>query len=177
LGCWRSQAYWISEVTALNREDVDLTQGILTVRRTKFGKSRLVPFHLSTQCALQNYASRRDRIHPKPKTPGFFVSDRGTRLTDGTVRWTFVRLSRQTGLRGPDDRYGPRLHDFRHGFAVRTLLHWYRTGVDVERHLPELATYLGHAHVTDTYWYLSAASELLRLAAGRLENKAGGLCS
>jgi integrase/recombinase XerD len=83
-------------------------------------------------------------------------------------------LSRQTGLRRPDDRYGPRLHDLRHRFAVQTLLHWYRTEVDVERHLPELATYLGHTHVADTYWYLSATPELLQLAAGRLENKLGG---
>ncbi len=164
----------ISEATALNREDVDLMQGILTIRRTKFGKSRLVPIHPSTQRALQDYASRRDGIYPKLKTPSFFVSDRGARLTDCTVRWTFIKLSRQTGLRGQDDRRGPRLHDFRHGFAIQTLLHWYRTGVDVEQHLPELATYLGHTHVTDTYWYLSAAPELLQLAAERLENKAGG---
>lgn len=161
----------ISEITALDREDVDLTQGILTIRQTKFGKSRLVPIHPSTQEALQNYASRRNLIYPKPKTPSFFLSDQNTRLTVWIVRWTFVRLSRQIGLRGPDDRYGPRLHDFRHGFAVRTLLNWYRTGVDVERHLPELSTYLGHVHVTDTYWYLSATPELLRLAAERLEHK------
>ena len=152
----------ISEITNLNREDVDLTQGILTIRQTKFGKSRLVPIHPSTQCVLQDYASRRDRIYPKPKTPAFFVTEQSTRLMHWTVRVTFIRLSHQTGLRGPDDRYGPHLHDFRHRFAVQTLLHWYRTGVDVEQHLPELATYLGHTLVADTYWYLSAVPELLQ---------------
>ncbi len=167
----------ISEPIALDREDVDLTRGVLTVRQTKFGKSRLLPIHPSTQRALLSYARRRDRIHPRPKTPGFFVSDGGTRLTHWTVRWTFVRLSHQIGLRGPSDRFGPRLHDLRHRFAVQTLLGWYRAGADVERHLPELATYLGHAHVTDTYWYLSAAPELLRLAAMRLGPTQGGLPS
>ena len=65
-------------------------------------------------------------------------------------------LSRQIGLRGPSDSHGPRLHDFRHRFAVETLVQWYRSGQDVERRLPVLSTYLGHVHVADTYWYLSA---------------------
>ena len=86
-----------------------------------------------------------------------------------TVRATFVRLSRQIGLRGPRDSHGPRLHDFRHRFAVQTLLRWYQQDVDVERHLPELSTYLGHVKVSDTYWYLSAIPELLSLATERLE--------
>lgn len=163
----------ISEPIALDREDVDLTRGVLTVRQTKFGKSRLVPIHLSTQRALRSYARRRDSIHPQPKTPSFFVSDRGTRLTQWNVRWTFIRLSRQIGLRGPFDHYGPRLHDLRHRFAIQTLLNWYREGANVERHLPELATYLGHGHVADTYWYLSAAPELMRLAVMRLERGHG----
>ena len=85
------------------------------------------------------------------------------------MRSTFVKLSRQVGLRGPQDSFGPRLHDFRHGFAIRTLLNWYRSGVDVEQRLPELAAYLGHAHVNDTYWYLTATAELLSLASKRLE--------
>jgi len=85
------------------------------------------------------------------------------------VRWTFVRLSRRIGLRGPHDSHGPRLHDLRHSFAVGTLLRWYRTGQDVEQRLPQLATYLGHRHVNDTYWYLTAVPELLQLAAMRLE--------
>ena len=91
------------------------------------------------------------------------------------VRSTFVGLSRQIGIRGPHDSYGPRLHDLRHGFAIETLVEWYRAGVDVEHHLPTLATYLGHGHVTDTYWYLSATPELLRLAMLRIDGKGGPL--
>ncbi len=159
----------ISEPITLDREDVDLTEGILTVRRTKFGKSRLVPVHSSTQEMLSRYASLRDRIFPRPKTPSFFVSERGVRLTHGSARWTFIKLSHQIGLRGPDDHRGPRLHDLRHGFVIRTLLRLYRAGADVERHMPALATYIGHGHVADTYWYLSATPELLRLITARLD--------
>ncbi|MCK4488287.1 MAG: tyrosine-type recombinase/integrase, partial [Desulfobacterales bacterium] len=158
----------ISEPIGLNREDVNLTEGILTIRQTKFGKSRLVPIHPSTQEALRQYAILRDQTRPQPKTPGFFVSERGTRLTQCSVRRTFVQLSRQIGLRGPHDSHGPRLHDLRHRFAIRTLVAWYRAGIDIERHMPELSTYLGHRHVTDTYWYISAVPELLRLATLRL---------
>lgn len=89
------------------------------------------------------------------------------------MRWTFIKLSRQIGLRSPSDRRGPRLHDLRHGFALRTLLRWYREGLDVERQIPKLATYLGHAHVNDTYWYLSASPELMQCAVRRLEDTPG----
>jgi integrase/recombinase XerD len=166
----------ISELIDLNQKDVDLMHGILTVRQTKFGKSRLVPIHPSTQKSLQKYDSLRGKIFPKPETESFFISEQGTRLTDWTVRGIFVKLSRQIGLRGPHDSYGPRLHDFRHSFATKTLLDWYRKGVNVDRHMPELSTYLGHAHVSDTYWYLSAVPELMQLAAMRLEQiQKGGL--
>ena len=164
----------ISEALALNRENVDLTQGILTVTATKFGKSRLVPVHPSTQHALQQYGQFRDQIYPRPRTPSFFVSERGVRLGYWGVLRTFVRLSREIGLRGPADSNGPRMHDLRHRFAVRTLVHWYETGVDVERHIHVLSTFLGHVKVSDTYWYLSAAPELLQLAAARLESRKGG---
>jgi len=92
-------------------------------------------------------------------------------LNANIVQRTFVALSRQTGLRGPKESHGPRLHDLRHRFAVETLIRWYREGVDVERHLPELSTYLGHVHVADTYWYITAVPELLRLATLRLERR------
>ncbi len=164
----------ISEALGLNQGDVDVRQGILTIRSTKFNKTRLVPVHPTTRDALRQYARRRDRIHPKPKTPGFFVSERGTRLEHSCVSRTFYKLSRWVGLRGPTDHHGPRLHDFRHGFAVRTVLRWYREGVDVDPRMAVLSTYLGHGHITDTYWYLSAVPELLRLAAARLERSQGG---
>lgn len=159
----------MSEPLALDRDDVDLTRGILIVRRTKFGKSRLIPVHASTREALRRYRAIRDRICPR--APSFFVSERGKRLTSERVWWTFVQLSHQIGLRGPADRHGPRLHDLRHRFAVQTLLGWYRSGLNVEQHLPELSAYLGHAHVTDTYWYISAVPELLQLATLRLEGR------
>jgi integrase/recombinase XerD len=159
----------ISEPIALDRSDVDLIDGSLTIRGSKFGKSRWLPLHPTTRQALQNYAAQRNRLYPAALTPSFFISERSTRLTQWSARFTFVKLSRQIGLRGPQDHFGPRLHDLRHGFAIRTLLNWYRTGVDVDQRLPELAAYLGHAHVKDTYWYLSATPELLRLAARRLD--------
>lgn len=158
-----------NEPLQLDRNDVDLANGVLTIRGTKFGKSRYVPLHPSTQSALQRYATCRDRLCLNPTSPSFFLSERGTRLTEWCVRWTFVKLSRQIGLRGAGDSRGPRLHDLRHRLAVSTLLRWYRDGVDVERHLPELSTYLGHAHITDTYWYLTATPELLRHALLRVE--------
>jgi integrase len=164
----------ISEVVGLERDDVDLTKAILTLRKTKFGKSRLVPLHASTQRALERYANDRDRILPRPMATSFLVGDHGRRLTINVVEQTFVKLSRQVGLRGPSDRRGPRLHDLRHRFAVHTLMRWYRTGADVEQHLPKLSTYLGHAHPTDTYWYLSAVPELMRLVVKRLERQSTG---
>jgi integrase len=163
-----------NEPLQLDRDDVDLSHGVLTVRGAKFGKSRYVPIHASTQRALRRYATQRDRLCVNPQSPSFFISERGTRVTEWSLRWTFVKLSHEIGLRGPADSRGPRLLDFRHRFAVNTLIKWYRTGIDVERHLPELATYLGHEHITDTYWYLTAVPELMHLAARRLERTVRG---
>ena len=161
-----------SEVLHLDRDDVDLTHGVVTIRDSKFGKSRHLPLHESTTQALRHYARRRDRLCPNPLTPAFFLAERGTPIiTQWALRWTFVKLSRQVGLRAPSKSHGigPRLHDMRHRFAVNTLLRWYRDGVDVERHIPRLATWLGHAQVSDTYWYLTATAELMQLAARRLD--------
>lgn len=164
----------ISEALSLDREDVDLNDRILTIRRTKFGKSRLVPIHASTQEVLRRYATLRDRIFPKPHAPSYFVLECGRRLSKWSVRRAFIQLSHRTGLRSPTDRRGPRIHDLRHGFAIRTLLRLYRAGEDVDRQMPALTTYLGHGHVTDTYWYLSATPELLRLASMRLDGRKRG---
>jgi len=176
-GLLASTGMRISEPIALDCKDVDLTQAILTVRWTKFGKTRLIPIHSSTVGKLEEYSRLRSRIFIRPKSPSFFVSERGTRLTQCSVRYTFVKLSREIGLRAPHDSHGPRVHDMRHTFAVKTLLRWYQTGVDVERHMPELATYLGHTHVNDTYWYISAVPELLSLATMRLDTIEGGSLS
>ena len=159
----------LSEAIGLERKDADLEEGVLTVRETKFGKSRLIPLHPSTSAALRNYAERRDAHLGSRCGPQFFVAERGGRLLHQYVHRVFWRLSRETGLRRPDDHSGPRVHDFRHRFAIRTLLGWYREGMDVEQQLPALSTYLGHAYVRDTYWYLSACPELMQEAALRLD--------
>ena len=157
----------VGEAINLQPRDVDWSEGVLTIRGAKFGKSRLVPLHPSTRAVLLNYAKRRDQIFVGHPVPYFFVTSRGTKLEKPNLSRIFRELSRQTGLRAAGVRSGPRLHDFRHRFAVETLLRWYRTDEEVTRRLPVLATYLGHVNVTGTYWYLSNTPELMA-AAGRL---------
>lgn len=168
----------MSEGLALDRCDVDLDEGILTIRRTKFGKSRIVPLHASTREVLERYAARRDRVLRRVDTLAFFLSEHGRRITQWSTRYNFARVSQQVGLRpsasGRRHGHGPRLHDLRHRFAVRTLIEWYRKGLDVEREIPKLSTYLGHVHVNDTYWYLEAVPELLQLATERLMQQRQG---
>jgi len=162
----------VSEALSLDRTDVDLEARVLTLRRTKFGKTRLVPVHPSTCDALRAYGHDRDQIVRASFTAGFFVSEHGTRISGCATRSTFAKVSREIGLRAPAQGqrrgHGPRLHDMRHRFAVKTLIDWYRAGLDIEVEIPKLATYLGHVHVHDTYWYLEAVPELLALATQRL---------
>ena len=166
----------VNEALGLDRDDVDLDHGIITIRRTKFGKSRHVPVHSSTVEALKQYARIRARIFPVRSSSCFFVSERRTRVTDCMARYTFAKLSQQLGLRTVAKGHGrgPRIHDMRHRFAARTLINWYRAGLDVEREIPKLATYLGHVHINETYWYLEAVPELLQLATDRIIGKRGG---
>jgi integrase/recombinase XerD len=161
----------ISEAINLNVQDVDLGTGILTVRGTKFGKSRLIPLHATTSDALCKYKNVRDQIAKESSCTSFFVSSRCTPLIQRVVQKTFDSLSRQIGLRKQDERTGPRIHDLRHRMAVQTLLRWYRNGDEPERRLPVLATYLGHVHISDTYWYLTACPELMGEAVKRLERR------
>jgi integrase len=142
---------------------------VLTVRKTKFGKSRLLPLHPTTRAALHSYAKRRDNHLGSRCGPHFFVAERGARLLKQYVHRVFWRLSREIGLRRPGDSSGPRVHDLRHSFAIRTLLDGYREGRDVEKSLPALSTYLGHTSVQDTYWYLSACPDLMQEAVRRLD--------
>lgn len=160
----------IGEAIRLQLEDVNLQDGLLVIRGTKFGKSRLVPIHRTTQEVLAEYLVRRERcLAGRNVSQFFFINSHGHHLDIGDIHRIFYKLSRQTGLRGATASHGPRLHDFRHRFAVQTLLRWYRSGEDAERHLPVLSTYLGHVHVADTYWYLSACPELMAQAVARLE--------
>ena len=162
----------IGEARSLKLQDVDLKTAVLTIRGAKFGKSRLVPLHGSTRDVLADYLVRRERFFgERPTSPHLFVTSRGNGLDIGDIHRTFYILSRQIGLRGSTDSRGPRLHDMRHRFAVNTLLRWYRAGEHVEQRLPILSTYLGHVHVADTFWYLSAWPELMREAMIRLERR------
>lgn len=158
----------VGEALKLDRSDINWTDGVLLIRESKFGKSRQVPVLPCTLAALDRYAEVRDRLCQQPATPSFFVSVRGTRLIYPVVQQIFRRLCDTAGV-GAGSATRPRVHDFRHSFAVRTLLEWYRAGEDIEARLPTLSTYLGHRDPRSTYWYLSAAPELLALAAGRLE--------
>jgi site-specific recombinase XerD len=160
------------EALALDRSDVDLETGILSIRQSKFGKSRFVPVADSTRTALADYAKRRDKLYSRPRSEAFLVCERGERLQSCTARRTFARISCAVGIRPATGTRrigrGPRLQDFRHCFATRKLIEWYRAGRDVGRELPKLATYLGHVDVAHTYWYLEAVPELLELATERL---------
>jgi integrase len=164
----------VGEAIRLDRHDLDLRHGVLTVRDTKFGKSRELPVHSSTIDALRSYLRRRDRLCPEPITDAALISPAGTRLLYTNVHSTFRELRRHAGLLARSAACRPRIHDVRHTFAVRTLLGWYRDGVEVQPRLPLLSTYLGHVHPKSTYWYLTAAPELLGLAAERLERSEGG---
>ncbi|MER8684611.1 tyrosine-type recombinase/integrase [Mesorhizobium sp. M1405] len=151
------------------RRDFELNQRILTVRETKFGKSRLVPVHATTVAVVSDYAARRNAHLAAARSRYFFVAEQSGRLLHQYVHWVFWQLSRQIGLRQPGQRNGPRIHDLRHHFAVQAQTKWYRAGEDVERELPVHSTFLGHANVRDTYWYLSAAPELMTHAARLLD--------
>jgi integrase len=163
----------IGEALRLDRDDVDLVEGVLAVRLTKFGKSREVPVHASTVDALAAYARARDRLCPRPAGPAFFVSTAGTRLLYCNAHLAWLELVRRAGLQPRSATCRPRPHDLRHGFAVATLVGWYRDGADVAARMPMLSTYLGHVHPANTYWYLTAAPELLSLVVVRLEASFG----
>lgn len=159
----------ISEITALRREDVDLEHRCLHIRHGKFGKARLVPMHPSTCKALQRYARRRDRDPQCSDASAFFMFDGGRPAGVRHLHYAFrtVRQVLHRRPRGGHSRY--RLHDLRHTFACRRLERWYQQGVDIDRKMLALSTYIGHASPTDTYWYVTATPRLMALAASRLE--------
>jgi integrase/recombinase XerD len=165
----------IGEVISLDRADFDTSRGVLTVRDTKFGKSRLIPLHLSVVDALSAYLGCRDELLPAAASAALLVSLRGTRLRYNDVWRTVHDLTEQAGLSARSASCRPRIHDFRHSFAVATVLDGYARGDDVQALLPRLATYLGHADPKHTYWYLSAAPELMALAGQRLQTHRRGL--
>ena len=159
----------LGEAIGLDRDHVLWDERRLLVEDTKFGKSRYVALHPSTLEALADYAERRDRTFPTTASTSLLVSNTGTRLLHVNVQRRFRLVAHRTGLEPRSERCRPRLHDFRHAFAVRSLTDWYAAGLDVGSRLPLLATYLGHQDPRSTYWYLTATPDLLALAAGRLE--------
>jgi len=164
----------IGEALGLDLADFDSVNGLLLVRNAKFGKSRELPLHPSAVEAVRSYLQRADRPPAAARTPALLVSTSGTRLLLGHVESTYHQLVCQAGLTPRSPSCRPRLHDHRHSFAVRTVLDGYRDGGDPGARLPLLSTYMGHVEPRDTYWYLSAAPELLALAASRLERHLGG---
>lgn len=152
------------EALRLDRADVDLVNGVLHVRQTKFRKDRLVPVHSSTRQALRDYAQRRDAACPSPRDAAFFLSSRGNRLSPTGLKTAFTAACALAEL-----DHGKRLrpHDLRHRFAVTRLALWHQEKADVQALLPLLATYLGHARYNDTAYYVTGTAELLGMAAER----------
>ena len=161
----------IGEAIKLDRGDVDWSSGVLLIRESKFGKSRLVPVTDTTLQALAEYDRVRDRLQRRHRVrqPSFFTSRTRHRLCYAVVSEAFRSVIDDSGI-GADALRRPRLHDLRHTFAVATLLGWYRSGEDVQAKVPALSTYLGHREPGSTYWYLSAVPELLACAAARQQS-------
>jgi len=159
----------ISEALGLHSEDADLDAGLLTIRLTKFRKSRLVPLHPTARDQLRRYVARRDAIVMTTPAATLFVAETGEALPYSTVRTVCRTLIDGVVPPGARLRRRPRIHDLRHTFACRCLLRWYRAGVDLEQRVAALSTYLGHAKVSDTYWYITGVPELMAIAAARFE--------
>ena len=166
----------ISEALAVDDDDLDAGDGVLRVRRGKLGRERLLPLDPTVVAQLIAYAAERDRLIGRA-APAFFVTGKATRLTDCSARYNFAHTCQQIGLRAHQHSCrqgrGPRIHDLRHTFAVRTMLNWYRTGKDPAREMIRLTTYLGHTDPDNTFWYLEATSELLDLAMARATSNGG----
>jgi integrase/recombinase XerD len=164
----------VSEALSLNVSEVNLNAGMITVLRGKFGSERVVPIEETTRRRLFEYAVERDRLFGK-QSIRFFVNDQGGMLAGSAARYNFANICQRIGLREPQRRHGhgrgPRIHDLRHTFAVRTLIGWYRSGRDPNREMIKLTTYLGHTEPAHTYWYIEAVPELLELASKRADGR------
>jgi integrase len=164
IGLLASTGLRSGEALRLDRSDVDLANGVLQIRKTKFRKDRLVPVHATTLAALRHYARCRDLAFPAAKDSAFFISTRGNRLSSAGLYYSFEQACRRADLNTHAAR-ALRLHDLRHRFAVTRLAEWHRQKIDAQASLPLLATYLGHARYSDTAYYISATAELLGLAS------------
>lgn len=169
-GILASTGLRISEALALQTSSIDHDQQLFVVERTKFRKSRLVPLHPTVAAQVDSYTRFRDQQLPLAEPGPLLVSDQGSPLKYSTVRSTFRALCQQLDWKSNGGRQRPRLYDFRHTFACRRLLQWYRDGIEIDHAISALSTYMGHVRVTDTYWYLTGTPELLRAAAERFES-------
>jgi len=169
----------LSEAVELKDSDIDLKVGIITIRRTKFNKTRSIPVDETTRVALEKYVLARDAYreqyqYGRKRLDLFFVTNNETFVNTNMAEWTFDKIALKCGVR-TQSRRGPRLHDLRHTFVMHTLKEWYRQGKDVESLLPILSTYVGHAQPGSTYWYITITPELMALASERLDRYMGGL--
>jgi integrase/recombinase XerD len=165
----------ISEALALTVADTDLAAGVLTIRDTKFHKTRLVPIGPDLKGVLVSYSKQRNlpADHTESQLEPFFLNRQGGAPTYSQVEKAFRRLRVHAGIRRSDGlSHPPRMHDLRHAFAVHRLVSWYRQGADVQKLLPQLSTYLGHVDIASTQWYLTMTPELLSQASLRFEHYA-----
>ncbi len=161
----------ISEALRLKIQDVNFNDRIITVRETKFHKSRLLPIHLSTTKALQNYTRIRDDNFSPRSDKNFFLLKGGDRLEKDAVQRRFRKICNQLHLQARGTVHtAPRIQDLRHTFITHCLLRWYRQGVDIDKEMLSLSTYVGHAEVSYTYWYITGIPELMEVASLRFEN-------
>lgn len=172
-GLMASTGLRVSEAIHLRDADVDLKRGMLTIRQTKFAKSRQLPIHPSTVNALARYRKQRERHLPTTIGMPFLIGSRGRRLglplSERQAHRVFTGLRDGLGWVNRGGHEAPRLHDLRHTFAVRRLVRWYADGAEVDQKMLALSTYMGHAEIFYTYWYLTAVPELMAIAAGRFE--------
>jgi integrase len=172
-GLMASTGLRVSEATHLRDADVDLKHGMLTVRQTKFAKSRQLPIHPSTVDALAHYRRQRARHVPTTADTTFLISSRGRRLGqplgERQTHRVFTALRDSLGWVNRGAHAAPRLHDLRHTFAVRRMMLWHADGTDIDQMMLALSTYMGHAEIFYTYWYLTAVPELMALAGGKFE--------
>ena len=164
----------IGEALALDNKDVDLRQGVITVRDTKLNKSRILPLHKTTLQVLKKYVQQRDKRFPVCKNKSLFAIVDGRRPSHAVVWKMFKQVLLDTGILEPSQKRVPRLHELRHTFAVRALTGFYKNGQDIDGKIHALSTYLGHKDIRCTYWYLTAVPELMGQVLSRLEKKIGG---
>jgi integrase len=162
------------EAERLDRKDVNLSDGILTIHNSKFNKSRQLPLHSTTVNALYDYINYLDRYVPTPKTSKLFINHSGNAISAEIARKIFRCILAEAGIqRTPEGR--PRILDFRHSFATNTLVRWYSHHVNIDQKLLLLSTYLGHVHFRHTYWYITITPKLLKLIVSRIEKTRRGI--